>query len=84
MYEIRKDGGVIATLDRLQYVKQQRDGTIINCSERDAQGICVNDVFYHLPWLPPLAGTVDVEVKEFSGVAALAEIAKELGVLADG
>jgi len=37
-----------------------------------------------LPWLPPLFGTADVEIKEFNGVAALAEIAKELGVLADG
>jgi hypothetical protein len=57
MYEISKGGAVIARVDRLQYIKQQRDGTVINCSEREAQGVCVNDVFYHLPWAAPMAGT---------------------------
>lgn len=73
MFEIAKGGTVIARVDRLQYVKQQRDGTVINCSEKEAQGVCVNDVFYHLPWAAPMAGTEDVQIHEFSGAAALAD-----------
>ena len=78
MYEVTKDGAVIATVDRLQYVRQQPNGIIINCPEADAQGICVNDAFYHLPWLPPLPGAQDVEINEFSGAAALAAIEEAL------
>ena len=87
MFEITKGGAVIARVDRLQYVKQQRDGTVINCDEREAQGICVNDTFYHLPWAAPMAGTEDVQINEFSGAdviaeydAALTEIETALGV----
>jgi hypothetical protein len=73
MYEVTKDGEVIATVDRLHYVRQQPNGIVINCPEADAQGICVNDVFYHLPWLPRLNGAEDVTINEFSGAAVIAE-----------
>jgi hypothetical protein len=78
MFEITKCGAVIARVDRLQYVKQQRDGTVINCPEAEAQGICVNDTFYHLPWLPVLPGAEDVTIEEFDGAAALAAIQEAL------
>ena len=73
MYNIIKNGEVIATVDNLQYVRRQRNGVFINCAQRDAQGICVNDIFYHLPWLPALSGCDDVTYEEFSGVDAMAE-----------
>lgn len=78
MFEITNGGAVIARVDRLQYVKQQRDGTVINCDEREAQGICVNDTFYHLPWAAPMAGTEDVQISEFNGADALAAIEEAL------
>ena len=78
MFEVAKGGVVIARVDRLQYVKQQRDGTVINCAEKEAQGVCVNDVFYHLPWAAPMAGTEDVEINEFSGADAIAAIEEAL------
>lgn len=84
MFEIIKDGAVIARVDRLQYVKQQRDGTVVNCGEREAQGVCVNDVFYHLPWAPPMAGAENVQISEFSGADALAaaeETAQALDII---
>ena len=73
MYQIAKDGAVIATVDRLQFVRQQPNGIVINCPEADAQGICVDDVFYHLPWLPTLPGAEDVTIEEFNGAAVIAE-----------
>lgn len=78
MYEVTKDGSVIATVDRLQFVRQQPNGVVINCAEADAQGICVNDTFYHLPWLPVLPGAEDVTIEEFDGAAALAAIQEAL------
>ena len=74
MYEVTKDGSVIATVDRLQFVRQQPNGVVINCAEADAQGICVNDVFYHLPYLPTLPGAEAVTYEEFSGTDTIAEL----------
>lgn len=74
MYEVTKDGAVIATVDRLQFVRQQPNGVVINCPEQAAQGICVEDVFYHLPWLPTLPGAEDVTYEEFSGADTIAEL----------
>lgn len=73
MYNIIKGADVIATVDRLQHVRMQPNGVVINCPESEAQGICVNDEFYHLPWLPTLPGAEDVMIEEFSGAAALAD-----------
>lgn len=78
MYEVTKDGAVIATVDRLQFVRRQPNGIVINCPEAEAQGICVNDEFYHLPWLPVLPGAEDVTIEEFDGAAALAAIQEAL------
>ena len=74
MYRIIKDGNTLATVDKLQFVKSQRNGVVINCHEREAQGICVEDVFYHLPWLPTLHWAEDVTYEEFSGADTIAEL----------
>ncbi len=74
MYRIIKDGSALATVDRLQFVRSQPNGVVINCPEKEAQGICVEDVFYHLPWLPTLPGAEDVTYEEFSGAATIAEL----------
>ena len=74
MYRIIKDGNALATVDKLQFVRRQRNGIAINCQEREAQGICVEDVFYHLPWLPTLTNAEDVTYEEFSGVDTIAEL----------
>lgn len=74
MYRIVKEGSTLATVDKLQYVKSQRNGVVINCSQREAQGICVEDVFYHLPWLPALPRAEEVTYEEFSGADTIAEL----------
>lgn len=74
MYRITQNGQTIATVDRLQFVRRQRNGVVINCPEAEAHGICVNDAFYHLQWMPVLNGAVDVMVEEFSGVDTIAEL----------
>lgn len=74
MFRVIQNGAVIATVDRLQFVRMQKNGVVINCPESEAQGICVNDTFYHLPWLPALSGAQDVTYEEFSGADAIAEL----------
>ena len=61
-------------MDRLQFVRRQRNGVVINCPEKEAQGICVGDAFYHLPWLPTLLGAEDATVEEFSGTETIGEL----------
>ena len=74
MYRIIKDGTTLTTVDKLQFVRGQRNGVVINCKDAEAQGICVEDVFYHLPWLPALPGAEDVTYEEFSGADTIAEL----------
>lgn len=73
MYTVTKGAETIAMVDRLQFVRRQANGVVINCPESEAQGICVDDVYYHLPWLPPLPGAEDVTIEEFSGAVVIAE-----------
>ena len=74
MYRIIKDGSTLATVDKLRYVKSQRNGVVINCKDTEAHGICVADEFYHLPWLPTLPGAEAVTYEEFSGTDTIAEL----------
>lgn len=75
MYHIKQNGMTVATVDRLQFWRMQRNGIRINCSESEANGIIVNDTFYHLPWLPQSGGgEADVTYEEFSGTDTIAEL----------
>lgn len=74
MFNITKDNVLIATVDKLSFVKRQDNGIIVNCPESDAHGIVLGDAYYHLPWLPLFPGSVDVTVEEFNGAAMLSEI----------
>ena len=48
MYEIRKDGGVIALTEKPNYIRRHADGFYILCKEEDAQGVAVDGTPYHL------------------------------------
>lgn len=75
MYRICKDGAVIATVDKLAFWRRQRNGVRILCGEQAANGVVVNDAFYHLPWLPESGGgEPDVTYEEFDGAATIAEL----------
>ena len=74
MFTIRKDGRVVATMDHLQFVRRQANGLMVNCPEGDAQGICVGNDFYHLPWMPLLTGAREATVEAFDGEAAIAQL----------
>ena len=48
MYEIRKDGGVIALTEKPNYIRRHADGFYILCEEKDAQGVAVDGTAYCL------------------------------------
>lgn len=48
MYEIRKDGGVIALTEKPNYIRRHADGFYILCEEEDAQGVAVDGTVYRL------------------------------------
>ena len=74
MYRVLQNGVLIATVDELRYMRAQRNGVVINCGEREAQGIVVGDVYYHLPWLPALPGAQEATVESFDGAAEIAAL----------
>ena len=75
MYHIIQDGATVATVDRLHFWKRQKNGVNMLCPEPEANGIVVNDAFYHLPWMPQSGGgEPDVTYEEFSGTDTIAEL----------
>ena len=48
MYEIRKDGGVIALTEKPNYIRRHANGFYILCEEEDAQGVAVDGTVYRL------------------------------------
>lgn len=48
MYEIRKDGGVIALAELPNYIRRHADGFYILCKEGEAQGVAVDGTAYRL------------------------------------
>ena len=74
MFNITQNGELIATVDKLAFVKRQDNGVIVNCSEAEAHGIVYGEAFYHLPYLPLFPGAEDATVEEFSGAQLLNDI----------
>lgn len=48
MYEIRKDGGVIALTEKPNYIRKHPDGFYVLCEEEAAQGVAVDGTAYRL------------------------------------
>ena len=46
MYEIRKDGGVIALTEKPNYIRLHPDGFYILCEQKEAQGVAYHGTPY--------------------------------------
>ena len=56
MYEIRKDGAVLALTEKPTYIYRHEDGFYALCDEAQAQGIAVNGTPYSLHGRPAIEG----------------------------
>ena len=84
MYEIRKDGAVIALTEKPSYIRLHEDGFYVLCGEKEAQGIAVNGTAYHLmnrPSMPGLETVFIVEIDAGGELKTAAEGAKMSGQL---
>ena len=48
MYEIRKDGALLALTEQVNYIRLHVDGFYLLCPEAEAQGVAVSGTPYHL------------------------------------
>lgn len=48
MYEIRKDGALLALTEQVNYIRLHADGFYLLCPEAEAQGVAVSGTPYHL------------------------------------
>lgn len=48
MYEIRKDGALLALTEQVNYIRLHPDGFYLLCTEAEAQGVAVAGTPYHL------------------------------------
>lgn len=64
MYNVKKDGEIIAMTEKLHFIKQSKNGIFVKCDEKDAQGIAVKNTPYNLLGREPMTGCETVLVFE--------------------
>ena len=73
MYEIRKDGAVLALTESPNYIRLHPDGFYILCEQSDAQGVALYGTPYHLFGRKPMDGLETVVLVEIDSGRILQE-----------
>ena len=73
MYEIRKDGAVLALTEKPTYIYRHAEGFYALCGEADAQGIAVSGQAYSLYGRVPMDGCETVQLAELDAGGILAQ-----------
>ncbi len=73
MYEIRKDGAVLALTEKPTYIYRHAEGFYALCGEADAQGIAVSGQAYSLYGRVPMDGCETVQLAELDVCGILAQ-----------
>ena len=71
MYNIVKDGAVLAMTEKPSYVRRQGNGYFAVCEEQEAQGIVHNGTVYHLAGREALEGQETVVLEQVDAGADL-------------
>ena len=73
MYEIIKDGAVLALTESPNYIRLHPDGFYILCEQKEAQGVALNGTPYHLFGRASMEGTETVVLAEIDSGHILQE-----------
>lgn len=73
MYEIRKDGALLALTEQVNYIRLHEGGFYLLCPEAEAQGVAVAGTPYHLQGRAEMQGCETVLVQETDAGTALQE-----------
>ena len=71
MYEIRKDGALLALTEQVNYIRLHADGFYLLCPEAEAQGVAVSGTPYHLMGRDEMSECETVVVQEADAGTAL-------------
>jgi hypothetical protein len=71
MYEIRKDGALLALTEQVNYIRLHADGFYLLCPEAEAQGVAVSGTPYHLMGRDEMPECETVVVQEADAGTAL-------------
>ena len=77
MYEIRKDGAVLALVERLNTICMHPDGFYVLCAEDAAQGVAINGTAYRLMGRSGLYELDEVQLIERDAGAVILDRDKE-------
>ena len=80
MYEIRKDGAVLALTEKPNYIYRHEDGFYALCDEAQAQGIAVNGTPYSLHGRTPMEGCETVILVESDAGGILQKMEQTDGI----
>lgn len=73
MYEIRKDGALLALTEQVNYIRLHEGGFYLLCPEAEAQGVAVAGTPYHLQGRAEMQGCETVLVQETDAGRVLRE-----------
>ena len=73
MYEIRKDGALLALTEQVNYIRLHPDGFYLLCPEEEARGVAVAGTPYHLMGRDVMPGCETVLVQETDAGCVLRE-----------
>ena len=73
MYEIRKDGALLALTEQVNYIRLHEGGFYLLCPEAEAQGVAVAGTPYHLQGREEMQGCETVLVQETDAGRVLRE-----------
>lgn len=73
MYEIRKDGALLALTEQVNYIRLHPDGFYLLCPEAEAQGVAVAGTPYHLMGRDEMSECETVLVQETDAGRVLRE-----------
>lgn len=79
MYEIRKDGALLALTEQMNYIRKHPDGFYLLCPEAEAQGVAVAGTPYHLMGRDEMPECETVVVQETDAGTAIQEAAARAG-----
>ena len=67
MYKIIKNGEQIAITEKLNFIKQAKNGVFYKCDEKEAQGVAINNTPYNIFGREPMAVNDTVIIIEVDG-----------------
>lgn len=81
MYQIYKNGTMLATVEKPNFIRKHREGFYLLCEEKEASGVALNGKVYHLAGRSEIEGAETVAIVETDGGSLVDELENASGIV---